>query len=43
MIVHGLLHLLGYDHEQNGEAEQMEALEQIILAKFGIDNPYQPH
>ena len=43
MIVHGILHLLGYDHEQDDEAEQMEALEQAILAQFGIDNPYEPH
>ena len=43
MIVHGILHLLGYNHEQDEEAEQMEALEQEILAQFGIDNPYQHH
>lgn len=43
MIAHGVLHLLGYDHEQDDEAEQMEALEQAILVQFGIDNPYQPH
>ena len=42
MVVHGVLHLLGYDHEQNDEAEVMEATEQHILAKIGIDNPYQP-
>jgi len=42
MIVHGILHLLGYDHEDEGEAEVMEGIECIILAKLGIDNPYEP-
>lgn len=42
MIVHGVLHLLGYDHENETEAEVMEALECTILAKLGIDNPYEP-
>lgn len=40
LVVHGLLHLLGYDHETPGEAEDMEALEIKILADLGIDNPY---
>lgn len=40
MIVHGVLHLLGYEHEQPDEAEQMEALEIRILAKLGYSNPY---
>lgn len=40
MTVHGVLHLLGYDHEQPDEAEQMEALEIRILAKLGYSNPY---
>ncbi len=40
LVVHGLLHLLGYDHETAGEAEDMEALEIRILADLGIDNPY---
>ena len=40
LVVHGLLHLLGYDHEMDAEAEKMEALEARILARVGIDNPY---
>jgi probable rRNA maturation factor len=38
--VHGFLHLVGYDHEGEGEAEAMEALEQEILAQLGIPDPY---
>jgi probable rRNA maturation factor len=34
LIVHGLLHLLGMDHEQEAEAERMEALEQQLLDRF---------
>jgi probable rRNA maturation factor len=40
LVVHGILHLLGYDHEAPGEAERMEALEIRILEKLGIANPY---
>lgn len=40
MVVHGCLHLLGYDHIDNAEAEHMEALEIAILASLNIDNPY---
>jgi probable rRNA maturation factor len=40
MTVHGVLHLLGYDHMEDTEAEAMEALETRILAKLGIDDPY---
>jgi probable rRNA maturation factor len=40
MIVHGVLHLLGYDHEDERDAQRMEALEVRILARMGIDNPY---
>ncbi len=40
LVVHGLLHLLGYDHEMDEEAETMEALEVRILARLGIDDPY---
>ena len=41
LIVHGCLHLLGYDHTQTDEAERMESLEVRALADLGIDDPYQ--
>lgn len=41
MVVHGILHLLGYDHEEDEQAELMEAEEIIILKKLGFNNPYQ--
>lgn len=40
LLVHGCLHLLGYDHLEDDEAEQMEALEVQILQQLGIENPY---
>jgi probable rRNA maturation factor len=40
LAVHGFLHLIGYDHETNDEAEEMEALEVAILAQLGIPDPY---
>lgn len=40
MVVHGVLHLLGYDHENDRDADVMEAHEVKILAQFGISNPY---
>ncbi|WP_416305019.1 rRNA maturation RNase YbeY [Neptunicella sp. SCSIO 80796] len=41
MILHGTLHLLGYDHIDDSEAEEMESLEIALLAKLEIDDPYQ--
>lgn len=40
MIVHGVLHLRGYDHEQSSEAKTMEDYEVRLLAALGFDNPY---
>ena len=40
LTIHGVLHLLGYDHIEDGEAEVMEALETRILAGLGIADPY---
>ena len=40
LLIHGILHLLGYDHISDREAEEMEALEIKALAKLGISNPY---
>jgi probable rRNA maturation factor len=40
LAVHGFLHLIGYDHEQDDDAEAMEALETEILAQLGIPDPY---
>lgn len=40
LVLHGLLHLLGYDHESEDEAQQMEALETRVLAAIGIADPY---
>ncbi|MDO5090578.1 MAG: rRNA maturation RNase YbeY [Cardiobacteriaceae bacterium] len=40
IVVHGLLHLLGYDHLDDTEAEKMETLEKQILAKLGYPDPY---
>lgn len=41
LVVHGVLHLLGYDHETgDDDAERMEALERRVLAKLGIADPY---
>ena len=40
LIVHGVLHLLGYDHQTAGAASIMESLERAILAKLGVPDPY---
>ena len=40
LIVHGLLHLLGHDHEDDAQAEEMEALERAALARLAIPDPY---
>jgi probable rRNA maturation factor len=40
LVVHGVLHLLGYDHVEEAEALEMEALETVVLAGLGIDDPY---
>ena len=43
LAVHGLLHLLGYDHDSDAAAETMEQLERAILARLGVPDPYPPH
>ena len=40
LVAHGVLHLLGYDHQEDDEAEVMEALETQILGRLGIPDPY---
>ncbi|MGG6893408.1 MULTISPECIES: rRNA maturation RNase YbeY [Rhizobium] len=40
LMVHGFLHLFGYDHMNNSEAERMEGLETRILAELGLSDPY---
>ena len=41
LVVHGVLHLLGYDHQNDGDAGRMEALEREILAALGVPDPYR--
>jgi probable rRNA maturation factor len=40
LVVHGFLHLLGYDHEVDADAEKMEELERVTLTRLGIADPY---
>jgi probable rRNA maturation factor len=40
LIVHGVLHLLGYDHMTDSEAEAMEAIERDVMASLGLHDPY---
>lgn len=41
LLVHGFLHILGFDHQTDDEAEEMEALEIDLLEQFSIENPYR--
>jgi probable rRNA maturation factor len=40
LVVHGVLHLLGHDHQRSADAQRMERLETVLLAGFGIADPY---
>lgn len=40
LLVHGMMHLAGYDHESEAEAERMERIEALILGDLGISDPY---
>ena len=41
LTAHGVLHLLGYDHDAEAEAEEMEGLERVIMAGLGLPDPYE--
>ena len=41
LVVHGYLHLLGFDHERNADAEEMEQTERDILQRLAIPDPYR--
>ena len=43
LIIHGYLHLLGYDHQNNVDADKMEKMEKKILSKFNINDPYKDY
>ncbi|HLA33123.1 MAG TPA: rRNA maturation RNase YbeY [Pseudomonas sp.] len=43
LVIHGCLHLLGYDHIEDAEAEEMEALERELLSELGHPDPYADH
>jgi probable rRNA maturation factor len=40
LVVHGLLHLCGHDHEDEAQAEEMEAIEREVMARLGYEDPY---
>jgi probable rRNA maturation factor len=40
LVVHGMLHLLGFDHEEDEEAERMETVERTALSSIGVADPY---
>ena len=42
LVAHGVLHLLGYDHMNDADAQEMEGLEREILAGLGVPDPYLP-
>ena len=42
LVVHGVLHLLGFDHAEGAAAARMEALETTVLAGMGVADPYRP-
>lgn len=41
LVIHGMLHLIGYNHIKNNEAKEMEQLEILLLKKLGYSNPYR--
>ncbi len=41
LIIHGVLHLLGYDHIEENEAQAMEAIERVVLRELGLHDPYE--
>ena len=41
LVVHGMLHLLGYDHQTASEADRMERLEVLVLCGLGVASPYE--
>ena len=43
LIAHGILHLLGFDHENDADAERMERSERAALARLGLADPYRAH
>lgn len=42
IVMHGVLHLLGYDHETEAQTQTMESRERQLLAEFGFADPYEP-